>query len=109
MTPGDMLAYKLAAISGRKLTANRDLFDAHFFLNSPAAEKLNGEIIESLTSQELPEFLDSLLVFLKKYHPQSILAGLGELLTPAQKDWVKRSLLTELIGLLERQIEINTD
>lgn len=103
---GDMIAYKLITIQDRKRTANRDLFDAHFFLSGPYVELLNDKIIKERTGKSMPDFWDGLLEFLSNYHPKSPLEGLGELLEPAQKDWVRNKMLLELIGLVKRQKEL---
>lgn len=106
MTPGDMLTNKLVAIQDRTRTANRDLFDAHYFLSGPYVEFINENIIKIRTEKSTVQFFEDLLVFLQNYQPKSPLEGLGELLTPKQKDWVRNKMLTELIGLVERQIRI---
>src|SRR5258708_6428118 len=49
MKLGDMMAHKLVAIQDRKTPANRDLFDAHFFLKSPSATGINYGIIKERT------------------------------------------------------------
>jgi hypothetical protein len=36
----------------------------------------------------------------------NILAGLGEVLTPSQKDWAKAKLALEIKGLIQRQIDL---
>ena len=57
MSLGDMMAHKLVAIMDRKMTANRDLFDAHFFLSNPRKMEINYQIIEDLTGLKPRGFL----------------------------------------------------
>ena len=78
---GDVIAHKLVAILDRKEIANRDLFDAHYFLNSKYSADINYNIIKYRTN--------------KNPH-NSILSGLGEVLDVKQKLWVKQNLLKEL-------------
>lgn len=93
-----MLANKLIAIFDRKRFANRDLFDAHFMLQNdwPIDEK----IVKEKTGMSTGEFLDDLAGKLEKLGKINILHGLGELLEPKQKAWVKEKLLPELIFLV---------
>lgn len=103
---GDMIAHKLVALTERKSIANRDLFDAHYFLGSAYAGDINYEIIKHRTGKNPKEFYGSLLNLVLNVHPKKILVGLGEVLTKPQKDWVKAKLGVELAGLIKRMIEI---
>ena len=60
----DMFANKLLALSQRKKMANRDLFDAHFFLerNWP----INEEIIKTRANKDLKQYLKYLIIFVEK-------------------------------------------
>ncbi|MFA6368873.1 MAG: nucleotidyl transferase AbiEii/AbiGii toxin family protein [Candidatus Shapirobacteria bacterium] len=102
----DMIAHKLVAVIERGSLANRDLFDIHYFLSSPFAGEINYDIIKHRTGKEPKEFYVSLLEFLSKINPTSVLAGLGEVLTGSQKDWAKAKLISELKGLVQRQIDL---
>ena len=102
----DMIAHKLVAVTERKSLANRDLFDIHYFLSSPYAGEINYKIIKHRTGKEPKEFYVFLLGFLNKINPGNVLAGLGEVLTDSQKDWVKAKLIFELKGLIQRQIDL---
>jgi hypothetical protein len=44
--------------------------------------------------------------FVDNVNSSTILNGLGEILDRSQKDWMKAKLKEELLGLIERQIEI---
>lgn len=102
----DMIAHKLVTITNRKTIANRDLFDAHYFLGLPEAAQINYAVIKQRTGKNPEKFYRDLLKFLNGIKPKNILAGLGEVLTQAQKDWVKAKLITELTGLVQRQLDI---
>ena len=104
----DMIAHKMTAISDRKSLANRDLFDTHFFLSSKYATDINYEIIKQKTGKTPDIFYMDLLNFLKNIDNKNLLDGLGELIDEKQKYWVKNSLLKELTGLIERQIDLKT-
>lgn len=105
ITIGDMIAHKLVSIQDRKKPANRDLFDAHYFLSSPWASRINYNLIKLRTDLNPKEFYQSLLTHLNKVSDKKILGGMGELLSKSQKDWVKEKLLPELKGLVKLQIE----
>ena len=102
----DMIAHKLVALSERIDKAKRDLFDAHYFLSSPSATEINYEIIKDRTGKTPREFYESLLTVVEKIENKNILDGLGELLTEAQKDWARVKLKNELMGLIQRNIDL---
>jgi len=102
----DMMAHKLVAVTERMSKAKRDLFDAHYFLSSPSATEINYEIIRDRTGKTPREFYESLLVNVEQVDNKTILNGLGELLTEAQKDWARAKLKDELIGLIQRNIDL---
>lgn len=106
MSAPDMVAHKLIAAVDRKIAAKRDLFDAHYFLSSPIATEINYEIIRDRTGKDPREFYKSLLTIVEKTGDKTILDGLGELLTESQKDWAKMKLKTELMGLIQRNIDL---
>lgn len=102
----DMIAHKLVAVTERGILANRDLFDIHYFLGLPEASQINYQIIKHRTGKDPKEFYLSLLKYLDKINSKSILSGLGEVLTDSQKDWAKAKLITEIKGLVQRQIDL---
>lgn len=106
LDPYDMVARKLIAVMDRKNLANRDLFDVHYFLSSQYAGGINYDIIKRKTGKEASGFYAQLLDFVNKIKPDSVLSGLGELLTPSQKVWAKTKLIEELKGLIQRQIDL---
>jgi len=102
----DMIAHKLVAVIERGTLANRDLFDVHYFLGLPQASEINYQIIKQRTGKNPKEFYLSLLEYLNKVNPKSVLSGLGEVLTDSQKDWAKAKLIIEIKGLIQRQIDL---
>lgn len=102
----DIVAHKLVALTERINTANRDLFDAHYFLSSPIATEINYDIIMDRTGKSPKTFYEFLLTKVEEVDPQYILNGLGELLTESQKDWARAKLKIELMGLIERTIDL---
>lgn len=101
----DMIAHKMVALTERKTTANRDLFDVHFFLSGEYASQINFDVIKKRTKRNPKEFYKFLLKTIDKVDNKNILSGLGEVLTEPQKDWAKAKLLIELKGLIQRQID----
>jgi predicted nucleotidyltransferase component of viral defense system len=106
MVVEDMIAHKLITVMSRKSLANRDLFDVHYFLSSPYATEINYDLIKKGTGEEPKVFLTQLLGFISTIKPNSVLSGLGEVLTESQKDWTKAKLMIELKGLIQRQIDL---
>lgn len=96
--PEDMLANKLLAMAKRMNKTSRDIYDVWFFLKNDF--KVNQEIIEAYTKTSLTEFSQKLVKSMEKFDNRRILTGLGELLTPSQKDWAKAKLKQETIALL---------
>lgn len=106
MDVGDMVAHKMIALMERNIVANRDLFDTHYFLSTTYANEINYEIIKDRTGKDPVDFYKDLYEFVNNINPSTILNGLGEVSDRRQKDWVKAKLKTELLGLIERQIEV---
>jgi len=103
---GDMIANKMVATTERAVTANRDLFDIHFFLSSIYVNNINYDIIKYRTGKEPVEFYTFLYGIVSNIENKNILDGLGEVLNDGQKDWVKSKLKIELLGLIQRQIDM---
>jgi predicted nucleotidyltransferase component of viral defense system len=106
MDVGDMIAHKMVALKERNITANRDLFDVHYFLSTTYVNEINYEIIKDRTGKDPVDFYKDLYEFVNNINPSTILNGLGEILDQSQKSWVKAKLKTELLGLIKRQIEV---
>lgn len=103
MVREDMAANKIIAMFERMGTANRDIFDVWFFLSNEWP--LNKEVVEQRTAMSFKEFLQKCIDALEKMSSENILSGMGELLTPKQKDWARAKLKEETIFLLRLRLE----
>lgn len=102
----DMIAHKMIAITERKTLANRDLFDTHYFLSSQYATDINYSIVKNRLDKNPKEYYLYLLNFLKNLSNHNFLDGLGELVDQNQKNWVRNKMVKELMGLINRQIDM---
>lgn len=103
MAPDSMFAHKLCAVTDRKKLQNRDLFDAHFMFTKQF--DINEEIIKIRTGKTLKEYFVYLIDFIEKnVSPNTILDGLGELITNQQKDQVKAALIRDLLFDLKSRV-----
>jgi predicted nucleotidyltransferase component of viral defense system len=98
MTPEDMCAHKLMAMSERIGKTSRDIYDVWFFLNNRFP--INKSIVEARSGMPFNDFLDKCVSQLEKLSNRKILDGVGEFLTPSQKDWAKAKLKQETVSLL---------
>ena len=99
MVREDMFANKLVAMYERLGETNRDIYDVYFFAKNNWP--INDEIVEKRTGISFGEFIQKCIVNLDKFDDHNILDGMGELLTPKQKDWVKNNLKKEAIFALK--------
>ncbi|MFA4817196.1 MAG: nucleotidyl transferase AbiEii/AbiGii toxin family protein [Parcubacteria group bacterium] len=93
----DAFAQKLVAATDRKRTASRDFYDIYFLLKNNF--NFNEKIIQERTGKDAVSYFRDLKKFIgKNITERSILAGLGELMDPKQKDWAKKNLKKELLS-----------
>lgn len=96
-----MLTNKIVALTNRKQSVARDLFDVYYFLK--VGFPINEELIQERTGKNLKDYLNFLPSFIKKnYTSKNVLQGLGEVLDQKQKEWVKKELLPETIKAIEK-------
>lgn len=95
----DMVANKLMAMHERIGKTSRDIYDVWFFLSQRFP--INHQLIESRSEMSFDEFIKKCILQLEKIGNNHILDGLGELLTPCQKDWAKAKLKIETISFLK--------
>ena len=93
MVREDMFAHKLMAMSERIAKTSRDIYDVWYFLSNRFP--INKEIIEKRSGLSFDQQLRKCIELLEKTSNSHILNGLGELLTPNQKDWAKVKLKEE--------------
>ena len=103
MIPEDMFAHKLMALHERIGKTSRDIYDVWFFLQQRFP--INREIIQERSGMTINEFLQVCIKQLEKMSNRHILDGVGELLTPSQKDWAKVKLRDDTISLLKLRLE----
>ncbi|MDO8657216.1 MAG: nucleotidyl transferase AbiEii/AbiGii toxin family protein [Candidatus Levybacteria bacterium] len=99
MKEEDMAAGKLAALLTRKRFATRDMFDLWFFLKENW--QINEEFLKAKSGLSLKQALKKAQPLVKNVKPTELLAGLGDLLDPKQKAWVKEHLKEELLFQLK--------
>jgi len=102
MVPEDLFAHKLMAMHERIGKTSRDIYDVCFFLQRRFP--LNREIIQERSGMSFDEFLQICIDQLEKMSNRHILDGVGELITPNQKDWAKAKLREETISLLRLRL-----
>lgn len=100
----DMMACKLAALSTRKNLAIRDVFDIWYFLSEHW--EMNEDLVRVKCNLTWREAIKESIKRIEKLKQNEILQGLGELLTPKQKDWAKDKLVKELVFLLKLYMEL---
>ena len=100
LNQSDAFATKLLACTTRNRLANRDFYDAYFYLKKGIIP--NEKIIESSINKNLSSYLKFLVEFIEKnISSKTILHGLGELIDEKQKVWTKNNLKKELINRLD--------
>ncbi len=98
----DMFANKLMAMHERIGKTGRDIYDVWFFLQSRSP--INKAIVENRAGMSFDELVKKCIDQLEKTDNRRVLQGLGELLTPSQKDWARAKLKEETIALLKLRI-----
>jgi predicted nucleotidyltransferase component of viral defense system len=98
----DMFAHKLMAMHERIGETSRDIYDTWFFLHSRSP--INKTIVENRSGMPFDELVKKCINQLEKTDNRRVLQGLGELLTPNQKDWARAKLKEETIALLKLRI-----
>jgi predicted nucleotidyltransferase component of viral defense system len=104
MVKADMVAHKFMAMYERIGKTSRDIYDVWFFLNQRFP--INKEIIEKRANMPFNKLVEKCLEKLQTLSDRKILDGLGELLTPHQKDWARSKLKKETISLLRLRMGI---
>jgi len=95
----DMFAHKLMAMLERMDSTSRDIYDVWYFLKNRTA--INEEIVEKRSNQSFNDVVQLSIKKLEKIEKRNILIGLGELLSPNQKDWARAKLIEETIAYLK--------
>jgi predicted nucleotidyltransferase component of viral defense system len=98
MTLHDMFSHKLCALLDRNELASRDIFDTWFLLNRQTP--FNQQIIEERMQKPLKEYLQDCIDSIEQIKQTQLLDGLGELISPELKPFVKNRLKNEVLTLL---------
>lgn len=99
MVKEDMFAHKLMAMQERVGKTSRDIYDVWFFLKNNW--QINSAIVEMRAKMPLKRVIEKSITSLEKMSNRRILDGLGELLTPGQKDWARAKLREDTIFYLK--------
>lgn len=102
MVPEDIFAHKLMAMHERIGKTSRDVYDVWFFLRQRFP--INQQIVQERSGMSFDDLVRTCIRQLEKLSNRHILDGVGELLTPSQKDWAKAKLREETISLLQLRI-----
>ena len=98
----DMFAHKLMAMHERIDKTGRDIYDVWFFLKARAP--INKSIVEKRAGESFDGLVKKCIDQLETMDNRQVLRGLGELLTPGQKDWARAKLREETITYLKLRI-----
>lgn len=98
VVPADMLASKLSALLTRKQLAMRDVYDLWFFLKN--AWVINEAVVLEKTGLSLQKSLDDAIKKVSLITKNQVLQGIGDLVNPKQKPWVKEKLTAETLFYL---------
>lgn len=91
---------KLAALTTRKETASRDVYDIYYFASKDW--DINPEIIKDRTGKDVASYLIDCIEFIEKIKDNQILHGLGELVNgEKEKQWIKNKLREEVVFMLK--------
>lgn len=99
MCKEDMFAHKFVAMYERMGKTNRDIYDVHFFLENMWS--INKDIVENRTKLKFKDFVKKCIDMIEMVDENNLLSGLGELLSPKQKFFVKTRLKVETLYLLK--------
>lgn len=99
-----LFANKLIALTLRKLTAMRDIYDIHYFAKHNW--DIDSQSIKSWTNKGIKEYLIDCISFIKKTSSIQGLQGLGELVNEKEKDWVRNQMKADTIFMLKNYISI---
>ena len=94
----DMHSHKLCALLDRGSVINRDIFDCWFLMSKHTG--LNPAIIEQRMKMPLSDYLPMCIDAIEALPNRSLLDGLGELVNPELKAFIRTKLRGELVTLL---------
>lgn len=100
-----LFANKLSALTLRKETAMRDVFDIHYFAKNNW--DINAEVIKERTGKDTKKYLTDCVDFIEKIKENQMLQGLGELVdSEKEKVWIRANLKNDSIFMLKNYISV---
>ena len=97
MTEADMFAHKVCALLDRNALTNRDIFDSWFFMQRKTP--INTNLVEARMQMPYADYIQNCIDKLESLSDRGLLQGLGELMDPEIKTFVKTKLRKEAISL----------
>jgi len=94
-----LFASKLMALSERRETAARDVYDIYFF--GKENWDIERVVLELRSKKSTTDYLSDCIKIIETMKDNQILHGLGELLGDKDKNWVKNNLKKEAIFVLK--------
>ena len=92
-----MFTHKLMALLDRNALTNRDVFDCWFCMKQRLV--LRKSILDLRLKSTFEDYMDKAIEAVTAISGNRILDGIGELLDPALKKWVKTDLTSEFASL----------
>ena len=92
-----MFTHKLMALLDRKALTNRDVFDCWFCMKQRLV--LRKSILDLRLKGTFEDYMDKAIEAVTAISGNRILDGIGELLDPELKKWVKTDLISEFASL----------
>ena len=94
----DMFSHKLCALLDRNELVSRDIFDIWFLLSKHTP--FNPKIIEQRMKKSIKDYFQDCINSIEQTKSTQLLDGLGELVSPDLKSFVKNKLKNEILMLL---------
>ena len=99
MAEADMFAHKVCALLDRNALTNRDIFDSWFFMQRQTP--INTKLVEARMKMPYADYIQNCIDKLVSISDRGLLQGLGELMDPEIKTFVKTKLRKEAISLFK--------
>jgi len=99
-----LFAAKLAAVTQRRRTAMRDIYDSWYFAKE--SWDINAEVVKARTGKTVKEYLADCIRVIEAVKNNQMLQGLGELLDEKDKAWVKNHLQSEAVFMLKNYMSV---
>jgi predicted nucleotidyltransferase component of viral defense system len=99
-----LFASKISALTLRKTTAMRDVYDIYYF--SKNSWDIDDEAVKSIAGLETKKQLMDCLITVEAIKSNEIMIGLGELVDEKEKEWIRSSLKSETIFMLKNYISV---